>query len=120
MLDRSQKSRHANASSFRSRGSDERSSTPTPLSCVPLYSSTEIDRFLAGDALRMIKEFGHLRFNSTKQLRSADALHLAAAVRLGCDYLFSRDGGFPLNHTVEDVRIRTPRVVWQEALFDES
>lgn len=81
---------------------------------------TEIDRFLARDALRMVKDFGHLRFNSSKQLRSADALHLAAAVRLGCDYFFSHDGGFPLNHTVEDVQIRTPRIVWQESLFDAS
>ncbi|WP_396136673.1 type II toxin-antitoxin system VapC family toxin [Arthrobacter sp. WCS2018Hpa-5b] len=81
---------------------------------------TEIDRFLAREAVRMVKEFGHLRFNSSKQLRSADALHLAAAVRLGCDYFFSHDGGFPLNQTVEDVQVRTPRVVWQESLFDAS
>lgn len=81
---------------------------------------TEIDRFLARDALRLVNEVGHLRFNSSKQLRSADALHLAAAVRLGCDYFFSHDGGFPLNHQVEEVRIQTPRVVWQESLFDPS
>lgn len=81
---------------------------------------TEIDRFLARDAVRLVKNSGHLRFNRAKRLQSADALHLAAAVRLQCDYFFSHDGGFPLDHQVDAVNVQTPRVVWQESLFDQQ
>jgi predicted nucleic acid-binding protein len=81
---------------------------------------TDVDRFLAREALRLVKDFGHLRFNRAKKLQSADALHLAAAVRLQCDYFFSQDGGFPLDHQVGVVKVQTPQVVWQESLFDEQ
>lgn len=81
---------------------------------------TDIDRFLTRDAVGLLKDFGHLRFNRAKRLGSADALHLAAAVRLGCDYFFSHDGGFPLNHKVREVQVQTPRIVWQESLFDQA
>lgn len=80
----------------------------------------EIDRFLVRDAVKIVDEFSSLRFNKAKKMGSADALHLAAAVRLKCDYFFSHDGGFPLDQSVNDVRVRTPQVVWQPTLFDSA
>jgi predicted nucleic acid-binding protein len=81
---------------------------------------TEIDRFLAREAVQIMRKFGHLRFNGAKKLGSADALHLAAAVRLNCDYFFTQDSGYPLNHRVEEVKVLSPQVVWQPSLFDRS
>ncbi len=80
----------------------------------------EIDRFLVRDAVKIIDKYSTLRFNKAKKMGSADALHLAAAVRMKCDYFFSHDGGFPLEQSVSEVQVRTPQIVWQPTLFDSA
>lgn len=84
-------------------------------------SSTEwsdVDRFLARDAGQLAKAWHSKRANNKKRLGGADATHLAAAVRLGCDYLMTHDEGFPLGHTVDGVQVVRPSVVWPEHLLD--
>lgn len=78
----------------------------------------DIDRFLARDAGELAREWHARRANSRKRLGGADALHLAAAVRLDCDYLMTHDEGFPLGHTVEGVHVIRPVVVWPQHLLD--
>ncbi len=55
-----------------------------------------------------------------KKLGGADALHLAAAIRLGSEYLMAQDCGFPLGQTVEGVRVMLPEQVWQPTLLDDA
>lgn len=53
-------------------------------------------------------------------LRGADAVHLATAIRLRADYLISNDNGFSACHgqLIEGVKVIKPEVVWQETLGD--
>jgi hypothetical protein len=59
------------------------------------------------------------RANPDKKLGGADAIHLAATVRLGCNYLMTHDKGFPLGRTVNGVEVIRPAEVWPRTLFDE-
>jgi hypothetical protein len=52
--------------------------------------------------------------------RTNGALHLAAAVRLGCDYFVAQDRGFPLGHEIEGMKLVRPQVIWQEDLFEAA
>lgn len=79
---------------------------------------TDVDRFLARDAGQLAKAWHAKRANTKKRLGGADAIHLAAAVRLGCDYLMTHDEGFPLGHTVSEVQVMRPTIVWPEHLLD--
>ena len=80
----------------------------------------DVDRFLARDAIRLVQEHAAKRSDKAKTFGAADATHLAAAIRLGCDYLFAQDGGFPMGHEIEGVRVMRPQVVWPETLFDTA
>lgn len=82
---------------------------------------TDIDRFLAADAARLAGECHQIRRDNRQQkkLGAADAIHLAAAVRLECDYLFTHDEGFPIGEEVEGVKVMRPDVVWVTTLEDE-
>ena len=55
-----------------------------------------MDRILARETVRLAGEWHNKRADTGKRLGGADATHLAAAVRLGCDYLMTTDGGFPI------------------------
>lgn len=80
---------------------------------------TDIDRFLARDAARLARIWHAERADRRKKLGGADAAHLAAAVRLQCDYLMTNDGGFPIGHDVEGVTVARPSEVWPRHLLDE-
>lgn len=85
---------------------------------APATEWTDIDRFLARDATRLSKEWHDRREAKNGKLGGADATHLAAAIRLKCDYLMTQDEGFPIGHTVEGVKVMRPAVVWVEHLMD--
>jgi hypothetical protein len=86
---------------------------------------TEVDRFLAQDAKRLARELnqriltssGNTTAGQPKQLRALDAVHVAAAVGMNCDYLMTQDGHFPLGEVVEGVKVMRPDVVWEDVLF---
>jgi predicted nucleic acid-binding protein len=67
----------------------------------------EVDIMVAREARRLSWEL---------HLRSADAIHLATAVRRGADYFMSHDTGYPLGQTVDGVDVREPSIVWQPTL----
>jgi predicted nucleic acid-binding protein len=77
----------------------------------------EVDRFMARQAARLSKVLQQ-QDPQAKQLRGADGIHLAAAIRLGCDYLMTHDAGFPLGQKVEGVEIRRTETVWVATLDD--
>lgn len=81
---------------------------------------TDVDRFLAREAVRLAEHWHGKRASRDRRMRGADATHLAAAVRLGCDYLMTNDEGFPLGHEVEGVKVVRPSEVWPKHLFDAS
>lgn len=81
---------------------------------------TEVDRHLARQAGQLAKGWHQHRAERTKRLGGADATHLAAAVRMGCDYLMTHDEGFPIGQTVSGVQVIRPRVVWIEHLLDQA
>lgn len=80
---------------------------------------TDVDRFLAREAVRLARAWHPERANKAKRLGGADATHLAAAIRLRCDFLMTHDGGFPLGKEVEGVKVVRPSGVWPENLFDD-
>lgn len=79
----------------------------------------DIDRFLTQQAIALRQEYGHLRQEGERPFSAADALHLAAAVRLKCDYFMSQDDSFPYDQTIDKTRIIRPDFVWQPGLFDD-
>lgn len=72
-----------------------------------------VDRFIALDALSISQSL-------PKRLGGADAVHLATAVRRGCDYFMALDDGFPFGQAVNGVRVRRPEPVWQPDLFEAT
>ena len=79
---------------------------------------TDIDRTLSRAADELMKKHRNDALPG-KKMGPADALHLAAAVRLKCDSLMTQDGGFPIGHTVDVVRVSYPEVVWQASLLED-
>lgn len=77
----------------------------------------ESDRFLAKDAETLAAEYCG-KMQKQNGMGAADALHLAAAIRLQCDYLLTQNSGFPIGDTVQRVKVRYTEVVWQESLGD--
>ena len=72
---------------------------------------------MARDAARIARTL-HQQDPQARQLRTLDAVHLAAAVRLNCDYLMTQDGNFPIGQTVEGVQVRRTEQVWPATLLD--
>ncbi len=66
----------------------------------PATRWTDIDLLLASDASRLHATYAHLAYQPSTALSTADALHLAAAVRLGCEYFVTQDQGFPIGSEV--------------------
>lgn len=79
---------------------------------------TDVDRFLARDAMRLARLWHPHRADKGKRLGGADATHLAAAVRLRCDYLMTHDEAFPLGEKVDGVQVIRPTEVWPRHLLD--
>ncbi len=79
---------------------------------------TDVDRFLTRDATRLAREWHPHRADKEKKLGGADAVHLAAAVRLQCDYLMTHDEAFPLGEKVEGVAVCRPTQAWPLHLLD--
>jgi predicted nucleic acid-binding protein len=77
----------------------------------------EVDRHLAREAASLHGEWRGQNVTPGKKMSAADAVHLAAAIALECDYLMTYDGGFPIGSTVNGVRLVRPTVVWQEGLW---
>lgn len=79
----------------------------------------EVDRFLARKAVDLSHAWQG-KGEDKSRMGAADALHLAAAATLECDFLMTHDKGFPIGHTVEGVRVIRPDVVWQESLLRQA
>lgn len=79
----------------------------------------EIDRSVAREAVRLIGLWQGKGENG-KRMSPADALHLAAALRLRADFFMTHDGGFPLGQHVEGLVVMRPDVVWQESLLKHA
>lgn len=77
----------------------------------------EIDRYLAREAVRLTNVW---QGQGEGHLSAADALHLAAALRLGADYFMTHDKGFPIGHRVDGMLVTRPKVVWQESLLKHA
>ena len=77
----------------------------------------EVDRYLAREAVRLTTIWqGH--GEGVNRLSAADALHLAAALRLGADYLMTHDRAFPIGQRIDGKTLVTrAEVVWQESLL---
>lgn len=85
---------------------------------APATLWTDVDRFLAREATKLSTEHSDRRANRQRTFGGADATHLAAAIRLGCAFLFTHDEGFPLGHTIEGVTVMRPAPVWPANLLD--
>jgi predicted nucleic acid-binding protein len=79
----------------------------------------EVDRSLARDGVRLSQAL-HRNDPKAKQLKTLDAVHMAAAVRLRADYLMTQDGAFPIGQTVEGVQVKRTETVWPAGLWDQS
>ncbi|WP_242892387.1 type II toxin-antitoxin system VapC family toxin [Actinomadura litoris] len=76
----------------------------------------DIDRFVAREAIQLHDRYGHLHLPGKKPIAGADALHLAAAKAMGCDYFMTQDGGFPLGEQIGKMQVILPRPVWDPRL----
>jgi predicted nucleic acid-binding protein len=83
----------------------------------PTTRYAEVDRLLVRDAIQ-ISQWIKQQWPQAKQPDQADAVHMAAAVRLGCDYLMTQDGGFPIGQKVQGVEIKRPESLWPATLLD--
>ncbi len=71
----------------------------------------EVDLLVAREARRL--SWDH-------KLRTADATHLATAVRLDCDYFMSNDGDFPHGSTLGRTQVTEPTTVWDPTTEDHE
>lgn len=70
----------------------------------------EVDLVVAREARRLSREY---------RLRGADAIHLASAVRAGCQLLMTwNKNDFPIGQTVDGVDVREPFLFGQGRLED--
>ena len=83
---------------------------------APGTAWTDIDRYLARQAVDVMNKHRGQALGP-KKIGSADALHLAAAVRLGCDFFMTHDTGYPHGQSVHTVQVLRPQVVWPETLW---
>jgi predicted nucleic acid-binding protein len=58
------------------------------------------------------------RISWERNLRSADAIHLATAIYRKATHFMTLDEKFPLGTTIEGVEISLPRIVWVPTLLD--
>jgi predicted nucleic acid-binding protein len=79
----------------------------------------EVDRLLAQDAVQISRTCAQ-QWPQAKQPNPADAVHMAAAARLGCDYLITQDGEFPIGQKIQGVEIRRTEILWTPTLEDVS
>lgn len=86
---------------------------------APATRYADVDRLVARDAAQLHKAWRQYAAQG-KSMNGADAVHLAAAVRLGCDHLMTYDGGFPLGQTVDGVKVGYTEVVWTPTMFDDA
>jgi predicted nucleic acid-binding protein len=68
-----------------------------------------LDRFVATDAVQLSNRL-------SKRLAGADAVHLATAVRAGCQYFMAYDRKYPYGEDVQGVTVMHPAVVWDPQL----
>jgi predicted nucleic acid-binding protein len=80
---------------------------------------TEIDRFLAREAVEVMNSHRHEGVGDAR-MKTADALHLAAAVRLNCDFLMTHDEGYPHGYSISGVNVLRPQIVWQPDLWEHD
>lgn len=76
---------------------------------APATAWTDVDRYLARQAVEVTNKYQGQ--GPGKKMGSADALHLAAALRLGCDFFMTHDTGYPHGQTVQGVQVLRPQVV---------
>lgn len=82
----------------------------------PEIPPAEIHHFVSEDAIELAQDM--VVNGWCKKPSGADALHLACAVHLSCDWLMTYDERFPHGQTVRGVKVSYPTVVWQKNLFD--
>lgn len=68
-----------------------------------------LDRFVAEAAVELSNSL-------PKRLAGADAVHLATAVRAGCQYFMAYDRKYPYGDDVQGVTVMNPAVVWDPQL----
>jgi predicted nucleic acid-binding protein len=79
---------------------------------------TDVDRTLTPKAVDILERYRDKGAGfPKKRMYTNDALHLAAAIRLGCDYFMAQDEGFPFGLTIDRMKIIRPEVVWAEDLW---
>ncbi|MFI7434257.1 type II toxin-antitoxin system VapC family toxin [Micromonospora haikouensis] len=70
----------------------------------------EVDLFTVADARAICDRY---------EMRGADAVHLATAVRRRADYFVSRDGGFPFGEVVgARTQVVRPVILWNPTIDD--
>lgn len=54
--------------------------------------------------------------SSSNKMKPNDAIHLAAAIRLGARYFLTSDGGFPIGETIHGVEVTYGRPIGSQSL----